>query len=153
MLAPDDIRRPLYRERWLLVIPPCVEFLGDIVLTLWGQPAEYWNGTSNALEANPVGLYLLGIHPGAFIAGAAVYIVLFTIAIFLLPQRWAFLVSLALVIAHASGINSWLLMHSSLFEGVHNVFAATVAAVCYHTYFLRVMQAADAAKSSTETQT
>jgi hypothetical protein len=131
----------MHRECWLLVIPPCIEFVGDIVLTLWGQPAEYWNGTSSALEANPVGLYLLGLHPGAFLAGAAAYVVLFAVAICRLPERWAFLLSLALLIAHASGINSWLLMHGSLFEGAHNVFAATVAAVCYHTYFLRVSRA------------
>jgi hypothetical protein len=112
------------------------------VLTLRGQPAEYWNGIAgNALEANPIGLYLLGLHPGAFVAGAALYVVLFAFAIFMLSERWAFLLSLALVIAHASGTNSWLLIYGSLYEGAHNAFAATVAAVCYHTYFLRVSRA------------
>lgn len=140
----------MHRGRWLLILPPVIEFAVDIVLTLRGQPAEYWNGvTGSVYEANPIGLYLLGIHPGAFVAGAVVYALLFSTAILLVPLRWAFLLSLALLIAHASGSNSWLLLHGSLFEGAHNVFAATVAAVCYQTYFLRSMEPAEAPPSST----
>lgn len=131
----------MLRERWLLVLPPVIEFLVDIVLTLRGQPADYWKGTvACVLEANPIGFYLLSVHPGAFIAAAAAYAVLFTLAIFSLPERWAFLLSLGLVIAHASGTNSWLLAHGSLYEGTHNALAATVAAVCYHTFFLKAAE-------------
>jgi hypothetical protein len=142
----------MQRERWLLVIPPGLELLGDISATLWGQPAEYWDsGFDYVYEVNPIGFYLLGIHPAAFVASALAYLFIFAVAIFILPERWAFLVSLALLIAHASGTNSWLLILGSLYEGTHNLLAATVAAVCYHTYFLRT-QEPDAAISANNTE-
>ncbi len=128
----------MQRRRWLLILPPLFEFVADIVFTLQGQPASYWEGhTSNALEANPVGLYLLGWHPGAFLTCAIAYALFFSAAIAWLPEFWAFWISLGLLIAHASGTNSWLLMQGSWWEGLHNTLAAAVAAICYRAYFIR----------------
>lgn len=130
--------RTMQRRRWLFMLPPLIEFVADIVVTLQGQPAVYWEGeTSSALEANPVGLYLLGWHPGAFIACAVVYALVFSIAIAWLPEFWAFWISLGLLIAHTSGTNSWLLTQCAWCEGAHNAFAAVVAATCYRAYFVQ----------------
>ncbi len=56
----------LERKYLALSLLPCYAL--DIVLTLIGQPSSYWAGQRHELiEQNPIGAWLLQIHPAAFI--------------------------------------------------------------------------------------
>src|SRR5260370_381248 len=51
------------RRLWLC-LPAIVLSAADGVLTLWGQPAEYWSGeVANVREYHPLPAGFLGIHP------------------------------------------------------------------------------------------
>ncbi len=96
------------RRLWL-VLPPLLVCLADQVVTLSGQPAEYWAGaTLHAREGSPPALWLLQQHPLAYIAAAAGYALGFSVAIILLPRLLAQTLAVGLVLGHAWGTASWL---------------------------------------------
>jgi hypothetical protein len=109
----------------LSVLPP---FALDILFTLLGQPSSYWAGQRHeCVEQNPIGAWLLQIHPAAFIVSGIVYAALFTSAIFLLPRPIAWWISVGLLLAHTYGVKTWLWRlapQSPFWEVVVNIFAA-----------------------------
>jgi hypothetical protein len=131
----------LSTHRIYLVLPAVVPFAIDAALTLIRQPADYWQGNFwLANESAVVGLYLLQWHPLAFAAASLVYATGFAAAIRYLPEPIARWLSFGFLIAHSSGINSWLQYHYIL-EPIHNCLAALFAAWCYSAYFRRIGRA------------
>lgn len=70
----DDMRARL----WLLLPAVCL-YLGDLSLTLAGQPEAYWAGDyAAAAEYNPIAYPLLAQHPAVFGGGALGWLAVFT---------------------------------------------------------------------------
>jgi hypothetical protein len=95
------------RRLWLCV-PVAVCAAADGLLTLIGQPPEYWSGGyAQVSEANPLGAWLLTVHPLAFAAACVPYLVLVGGLIVALPRRWALLVAVVVPLAHAFAAAVW----------------------------------------------
>ncbi len=89
---------------------PILFAFADGAATLVGQPVEYWAGGFHAVEElNPIGAWLLGIHPAAFAAGLVVWIGVVTALLYLLPWRIARVVACAVLVSHGIGLCSWLI--------------------------------------------
>jgi hypothetical protein len=97
------------RHRLWLCLPPVLLALLDGALTLAGQPAQYWSGDFAARrELNPFFDFLLAWHPGAFLAGLAVWCLGIGIVILFAPWRVSFLAALLFTLGHACGAGSWI---------------------------------------------
>jgi hypothetical protein len=95
-------------RRWWLCLPPLTAYCADVIATLLGQAAEYWNGRYDApLEANPIGWWLLSVHPWAALAGAGIWAVTFTLVV----RYWQYRVPTAAIITagHTFGVCTWLI--------------------------------------------
>ena len=82
----------------------------DGAATLAGQPVEYWAGGFEAVEElNPIGAWLLGVHPAVFIAGLVIWIGVVTALLCRLPWRIGRVVACAVLLGHGLGLCSWLI--------------------------------------------
>src|SRR5262249_39553961 len=64
-------------ERLWWCLPAIVLCAADGLLTLWGQPEEYWSGNYASIrEGHPVAAWFLSLHPLAFAASGVPYLVL-----------------------------------------------------------------------------
>src|SRR5205823_11479721 len=96
-------------KRAWLCLGPLLLCLLDGVLTLAGQPGEYWQGDfEQAVEWNPVGRWPLQRHPLLFVAVLACWMAGFTGAICLLPGNLTRPVAFAVQVGHTLGAASWL---------------------------------------------
>ena len=96
------------KKLWLC-LPPLVFSVTDVVVTLSEQPRAYWAGAfAEAREGAPQGYWLLSLHPLAYVAAAAVYVVLIAVLILALPRLLARVVSVGFALGHAWGISTWL---------------------------------------------
>jgi hypothetical protein len=95
-----------------LCLPPLLLSLFDGIITLIGQPAEYWAGNySLAQEGNPTFYGLMIISPWAAVALFVIWIGLYVGLILLLPDTLALIVSIAVTFWHTVGAATWLLFH------------------------------------------
>jgi hypothetical protein len=93
-----------------LCLPPLLLCLLDNTLTLVGQSAQYWAGNYlRANEGSPTFHQLLQTHPAAFIAGSAIWAMVFVGGILLLPDTLALIASIAITFGHTIGVATWLL--------------------------------------------
>ncbi len=93
-----------------LVIAPLAMGLLDVVLTVIGQPGEYWaGGKAAALESNPLARLFLELHPLAFPIAAAVYLTLVGLLIVRSRREVAQALALVFTLGHAFGTSTWLL--------------------------------------------
>ena len=98
------------RERLWWCLPTLVLGPADGFLTLWGQPGAYWSGGfAEVNEVNPLAAWLLTVHPLAFAASGAPYLLLVVGAVMALPWRWAAAVALVVASTHALGVGLWCL--------------------------------------------
>lgn len=82
----------------------------DCVLTLAGQPTEYWEGNhTKVIELHPMLHQLLAYHPLAFVAVKAVILFAFISLILLMPRNSAMILSLLLSLTSLLGPGTWLL--------------------------------------------
>ncbi|HWD93165.1 MAG TPA: hypothetical protein VG938_12545 [Verrucomicrobiae bacterium] len=79
------------------------------MLTLAGQPTEYWEDHTKVNELHPLLHQLLAYHPLAFVAVKAVILLAFISLILLIPRNSAMILSLLLSFAALSGPGTWLL--------------------------------------------
>jgi hypothetical protein len=89
------------------------------------------------MERAPVGMYLLQFHPLTFVVAAVAYALAIMVAIRWLPLAIAFWISLGYLIAHTTGVNSWIAWHPqhAILEPLHNVCVSAIAAWSYLRYF------------------
>jgi hypothetical protein len=107
------------RRPWLC-LPALVCFLGDVAVTLAGQPDAYWGGDrACAVEANPVARWLLLESPWLFLGVAALWAATFTILILRWRHPFAAVLAFLLTLFHAVGIATWVVG-----RGVVGVMAA-----------------------------
>jgi len=97
----------MLRRVRLWVAPVCFCAV-DAAVTLAGQSPAYWSGERvEAWEANPVGLWLLWLHPLAFAAGAVASMELYVLLLERLPRNLARLASFVILFLHALGAATW----------------------------------------------
>ena len=95
-------------RRVRLWIAPASFCAVDAAVTLVGQSPAYWSGErGEAFEANPLGLWLLWLHPLAFAGGAAASLMLYVLLIERLPINLARLASFVILFLHALGAATW----------------------------------------------
>jgi hypothetical protein len=96
------------RRLWLL--PPIVLFLAvDVSLTLSGQSDSYWAGDhSLAVEGNPLARPFLEAGPGVFVAWAAAWAVLVSLAVLGWRHRISTAIAIFVTFGHAIGGSTWL---------------------------------------------
>lgn len=93
---------------WLCAAPTILCMI-DYALTFCGQPPEYWAGDySYAAEANPLIRWCLQQRPALAIAACGMWMLLVGMIIVVFPWRLAKFVSLAAVLGHGVGLDSWL---------------------------------------------
>lgn len=101
---------PLSRDHARMCCGPVVACLCDLTVTLGGQSAQYWSGNWAAVtEGNPIPRWLLTQHPLALCGGIAVWIAVFCTAILRLGSQPARVVSLVVMLGHATAAGTWLL--------------------------------------------
>jgi len=97
------------RRGFLFVVPVIVPGAVDALLTLAGQPSEYWSGNFSASrEWNPLGRILLQQHPLLFAGIAFAWVGLVSLAILRLPLRLAAVLSFVVMLVHALCGACWL---------------------------------------------
>ena len=102
------MKPPLARKLWL-ALPAFLLCLADQVVTLLGQPKEYWAGDyGQAREGAPHGLWLLTGHPAWYMTAAAFYLLLIVVVIVWLPRFPARIASAGFVIGHTWGTSFWM---------------------------------------------
>ena len=97
------------KSRLWLCLPIIITDLLDVIVTMLGQPAEYWKGSYYLVrEFNPFARWFMVIHP----LGALVYILLDIAAvaflIIVLPATLSKVLSAFWAIGSAKAIYNWL---------------------------------------------
>jgi hypothetical protein len=82
-------------------------FLLDLVLTLWGQPASYWEG-GEPNEGNLLAWWLLRAGPGVFVVVALAWLLVFTVVLCVWRHSWARVAAFLLTLSHGVGAGTWL---------------------------------------------
>lgn len=97
------------KQRLWLCLPAAIFALLDYVVTMSGQPPEYWAGDYDAaFEANAVVRWCMTMHPAAFHTLTFVWLAGFTAFIVKTPRFLARFASLAIAFSHAFCIGTWL---------------------------------------------
>jgi len=101
--------RRIWHYRFWTLVPALAMILFDLGITLYFQPPEYWRGNYVlTTDKSPVGLFLLSIHPAAFLMFMVIYVSVVVATIIWLPIPWNRIVALAIVVGHSAGVYSWM---------------------------------------------
>ena len=84
-----------------------VVILTDCIVTLIGQPFQYWQDYSKFNEYSIIGKMLLAWHPLDFTLGLAFWVILATILIGRLSFLLSYVLFFVLFLGHALGAWSW----------------------------------------------
>ena len=101
-----------YKNRLIQIFPAFFAAMFDILVTIYFQPQEYWNGNlKNHNEANPIGSFAMNesIY-GIFIISVLWLIIILLMGIFL-PKKWISYTSLFILICHTLGGCSWIMIN------------------------------------------
>jgi hypothetical protein len=114
---------------WLL-LPPIALCALDAGLTLYGQGAEYWSGNHAAVnEISPSFHDYLAVHPLVAAGAFLLWIGIFSAMILLLPELLALVVSMAIVLGHMVGAESWLAYRFHQYQACNALSLVTAALV------------------------
>ena len=112
------------RLRWVMI----ATLLGDLLVTLAGQPASYWSHPSTVVEGNKFVAPILSrgfLHVLLF-AVIGVAGLLFTVSV--LPKRGALILVLTVTLSGYFGISSWL-VYDFHFGSAAEMIGAVVLAI------------------------
>ena len=125
------MQRSLLRLRSLwLVVPPTLMCCLDFGLTLYGQSDAYWSGNyQDVNEMSPSFGRYLAMHPLAFVAAAAVWIVILSSLIALLPEKLGMTLSIGIVLGHMAGAASWLAFRFGSYQSCNVLFLLTAGVI------------------------
>jgi hypothetical protein len=92
------------RLRWVML----AVMIFDLVITLAGQPASYWQKATTANEADPIVRLVMhhGIVPLLLVS--ALYCIAILVTVSVLPNRSALVVLLLFTFWHYYGASTWL---------------------------------------------
>lgn len=94
-----------------LCLAPLLPKILDMTLTLAGQCAAYWQGDySQVAEANPLMRWVLEQHPLGFVAVSLAGMAFYASLLYWLPHKHGRLVAFIIIVVHAYGAASWLMI-------------------------------------------
>lgn len=97
------------KSRILATVPALWASLIDIGATIFGQPAQYWEGNLHvANERNPIGSLFMTNHMSGLFIISAIWIVVIVILGYYLPGKISKIFLLFVLIAHSWGASSWI---------------------------------------------
>ena len=100
--------RTLGRRVWMFA-PAGLLLAADIVLTLVGQPREYWAGDyGTAVEANPIAFPFLLRSPWLFVAATVIWGLFVGTLVLAWRHPTSAWVAVLVAVGHAIGGSSWL---------------------------------------------
>ena len=119
----------LKRLRWVMI----AALVGDLAITLLGQPAIYWLQPAAVRESNHLVAPVLsrGILTTALLMLVGVVGLLYTVSC--LPRKFALMLILAVTFTGYFGISSWLVYDfrlGSIAEMIGAAFFAIILVVC-----------------------
>jgi hypothetical protein len=118
------------RNAFWLLLPPIALCALDFGLTLYGQPSAYWEGDYSAVqEGSPSFAHYLATHPLMAVGAGALWIVIFSTVILLLPEKLALTATIAIVIGHMAGAASWLMYRFHQYQLCNALMLVTSALV------------------------
>jgi len=128
------IKSPFSKNYFLILAPLVLVMILDLVFTLAGQPEVYWEGNYDFLnEGSPLGVSLLGYHPGTFLLFFVFYLLLVLFLLVNLKRPLNIMVAIGFFLGHSWGSASWLgvfISRFSLFKNCSN-FVYWYATIAY----------------------
>ncbi len=94
------------KSKSIFVIAVLLPNVIDHIVTLLGQPSEYWQNYAKSNEAALI--TLLGHGPIIFIIGSIVYISILAFLLFKLPSKYSLPLGIFAFVGHAWGSASWI---------------------------------------------
>ncbi|WP_066633319.1 hypothetical protein [Labilibacter marinus] len=103
---------PLNKVKLISIIPGFGVALVDIFVTIFYQPASYWQGNlQTANEANPIGAFFMHGHISGIFILSGLWLVLIVVLAYLLPTKLSKVFTLFVLFAHSFGASSWIMGH------------------------------------------
>ncbi|WP_020472606.1 hypothetical protein [Zavarzinella formosa] len=97
------------RRVWL-VVPTWLFFAIDVILTLIGQPEEYWAGDySTANEINPLAFLILTRSPWLFAGLSVVWGAILGVVVLWWRHPWTGWLAAGVAFAHVLGGGTWII--------------------------------------------
>ncbi|GAB3889202.1 hypothetical protein [Spirosoma agri] len=94
------------------LIPAYWAALFDIIITVTHQHPDYWQGNlKKANEGNPIGAYMMANHVSGIFVISFIWLVIIGLAGYFLPERYARIFLLFVLIAHSYGASTWISLH------------------------------------------
>ena len=96
-------------KSWLPFVPAYWAALFDIIITITHQSDEYWQGNlTKANEGNPFGAYMMANHVSGIFVICFIWLVIIGLVGRWLPDRYARIFLLFVLIVHSWGASTWL---------------------------------------------
>jgi hypothetical protein len=111
--------------RWVMI----GALLGDLGITLVGQPAKYWHHPSTVHESNSFVRPILASGLGPILLAMVVGVVGLWYTASVLPKKWALVLILAVTMSGYFGISSWLVYNYHLGSAAEMIGAVVMAAL------------------------
>ena len=100
------------KNRLILISPAFFAALLDILITIYFQPKEYWNGNLKLHnEANPIGSYAMNESIYGLFIIAALWLIIILIIGIKKKKNWISPISLFILICHTLGGCSWIMIN------------------------------------------
>lgn len=113
------------RLRWVML----GALLGDLGITLLGQPRSYWGHPSTVHESNSLVRPILASGAVSLLLCMAVGVVGLWYTVSVLPKKWALILILAVTMSAYFGISSWLVYDYHLGSAAEMIGAAALAVI------------------------
>lgn len=101
------IRNILSKNNFLIIAPLILVMVLDLVFTMAGQPAYYWQDYSFFNEGSPLGQTLM-LNPVYFISFSIFYLFFVIFLISFLPKPFNIMTAIAFFLGHVWASSSWL---------------------------------------------
>ena len=99
-------------RRLLSVVPAYWAALFDIIITITHQNPDYWQGNlRKANEGNPIGAYMMAHHVSGIFVISLIWLIIIGLAGLFLPEKFARIFLLFVLIVHSYGASTWLSSH------------------------------------------
>lgn len=100
------------KTRLINIFPAFWAALFDIIITIYFQPKEYWDGNlKNHNEANPIGSFAMNESIYGIFVISIIWLILILIMGLFLPKNWISYTTLFILLCHTVGASSWIMMH------------------------------------------
>lgn len=101
------INNPLSKNNLLIFTPVILVMILDLVFTMVGQSASYWQNYSFFNEGSPLGQILM-LNPIHFILFFIFYLLLIIFLVSFLPKPFNIIVAIGFFLGHVWGSSTWL---------------------------------------------